>query len=245
MTTRNDKFDYLISLAAVECMNDDAEKVRSLDVSNVTFDKYYYRKKRRVLRKYDSMPFAKGFRSFAVKAAVIVMAILSSAVILISCVPNLREAIFDAIVEWYDNYITIHYDPSESNTDSDHGESTSGEAVKVPTCIEEVRKPRNLPEGVWEDVLVQNTAKTNIDYYKNDIWLFSFSQLVLTADDKYLDNENAQISYIDINGSLATIIQYEEKNEIHLIWTDGKYYYYMISNICDIKELTGFAESVE
>ena len=163
MTTRTDKFDYLISLAAVECMNDDAERVYSLDVSSVVFDEYYYRRKRKFLRKYKSMPAARGLKSFTIRVAVAIMAILSSAVILISCVPKLREAIFDTIVEWYDKYITIHYDSSENNTESEQSESSSNYTTGIPTCIEEVRKPRNLPEGVWEKVLAQNRLKTNMD----------------------------------------------------------------------------------
>ena len=235
-----DKFDHLISLAATKCTEEEAKKLNELDTSGVEFDKAYYRKRSRIIRKYRGGYKASGFAVMAVKltaAAVIIVALLA---VLIGCVPGLRQAIYDAVIEWYEEYLSIRFDGSgipEIETDEDDG--------IPPTYIEEYHKPTNLPEGVWEDVVLDKNTQIYIDYYNGEEYLFSFTQCVLGSSDTYLDNEGAIITSIKINDNDATVIEYQTKPEKFIIWKDGEYAYQIFSNTIGIVELIEYAKIVE
>lgn len=248
MLNKKDKLDYMIAIAAMKCAEDDAKALESLDVSDVEFDKSYYKKRDRIIRQYKRKPFVKALKVFMVRAAIIVMALMSAAFLLIGCVPELRRAVYNAIVEWYDEYITIRYDGNkgtESETTDTEAPTESESQLPPPTKIEEVRKPRNLPEGVWGDVLAETKSKTNIDYYYNEEYLFSFSQTIIDENDKYVDNEDVNVNYIDINGNVASLIEHTDKQEIYIYWNDQEYFYQLFTTSCSREELINYARSVE
>ena len=161
-----------------------------------------------------------------------------------------------AILEWYDNYFAVTYEdpdapPAETRyPETNEGDSTTNatepeETKPVPTYIEEVRKPRNLPDGVWEDVVMQTKTVVNVDYYFGDEYLLSFTQRVLKSNDKKFDNDGAEVTHIKINESDATVVEYANKEETYVIWSDGEYMYYIISTDCNIEMLIQYAENVK
>jgi len=166
-------------------------------------------------------------------------------------VPEWREAIFNAIVEWYDDCFAVRYENPEGNEkETGHKEESTSEPeteemISVPTYIETIRKPTNLPEGVWEDVLAQTRTGNNSDYYLNDQYLFSFSQILLKPLDDYIDNEDANVTRANINGYDATVVEYVDKSEIYILWSDGEYSYQIFSTECDVETLIRYAESVK
>ena len=245
MWNNSDKFDHLISLAAMQCVDEEVRELESIDTSSVSFDKAYYRKKSKVIRQEKRKPYVKAAKVFLVKAAVLLMALLTLVCVLIGCVPGLRRAIFDAVFGWYEEYFTVRYeDPSGLERETEI--ETETEAVIVaPTYIAEIRKPRDLSEGVWEDVVLQNTAKNMIDYYIGEQYLFSFSQFVIKPSDKYVDNEGTKVSYVDINGHAATVVEYTDKNEVNILWSDEEYSYHIFTTECDVETLLEYAKSVE
>ena len=239
MWNNADKFDHLISLAALKCTEEEAKKLNESDTSDVEFGKSYYRKRSRIIRKYRGGYKASSFAVMAVKlaaAAVIIVALLA---VLIGCVPGLRQAIYDAVIEWYEEYLSIRFEGPgipEIETEEDG---------TPPTCIEEVRKPTDLPEGVWEDVLINTNYRKTIDYYMGEVYLFSFSQLLLDTNGISFDNEGATVTYADINGNNATIIDNKTENVISIVWNDKEYVYLLTTEILELEELMHYAKSVK
>ena len=92
---------------------------------------------------------------------------------------------------------------------------------------------------------MQTRAGINIDYYLNEEYLFSFSQVLLKPNDNYVNNEDADITYTSINGSDAAIVEYVNKEDIYILWSDGEYSYYIASTECDIETLIFYAECVK
>ena len=235
-----DKFDHLISLAATKCTEEEAKKLNELDTSGVEFDKAYYRKRSRIIRKYRGGYKASGFAVMAVKlvaAAVIIVALLA---VLIGCVPGLRQAIYDAVIEWYEEYLSIRFDGSgipEKEVEEDYG--------TPPTCIEEHHKPTDLPEGVWEDVILNKNTQISIDYYNGEKYLFSFIQRILDSSDINLDNEDVNITQIEINGNDVMVIEYNAKALKCIVWNDGEYVYQISSDTIGIVDLIEYAKKVE
>ena len=257
MQNNTDKLDHLIALAASKCLDEEAKALMDADTSNVKFDDDYYRKRKKAINKYKRRHSLRLTKTVAIRVAAAIMIMITLTCALIGCVPKWRRAIYNAIVEWYDNYFSVTYeDPDATPAETRHPETTEAEPEEanagepeeskpVPTYIEEVRKPRDLPDGVWEDVLAQNLTTTNIDYYLGEEYLFSFSQRLLKANDKALDNEDATVTYINVNGNDATIVKYVNKRELNILWDDGEYTYHIFSTECDTETLIMYAESVK
>ena len=249
MHNKSDKLDHLIALAAMNCAEEEAKEFKKLDTSNVEFDSSYYKKRKQIINKCKRRPAARLTKMFAIRVAAALMILITIGCVTIGCVPEWREAIFNAIVEWYDDCFAIRYEnPEGQERETDPEKQTSPETeaeIVVPTYIEEIRKPKNLPEGVWEDVLAATQTTINIDYYFNEEYLFSFSQLLLKPHDNYIDNEDGDVSYAKINGYDATVVDYTNKNEIYIFWSDGEYSYHIASTECDVETLIKYAESVK
>ena len=247
MLNNSDKFDHLIALAAMKCADEVADELNSLDTSSVSFDPSYYRKRNKVICQYKHR--TTGRRSTVVRLAVAIAAAIILMSLLIGCVPKIREAIYNAIVEWYNDYFSVRYEYPEGQEKETlyEEESTTADELDVdaPTFIEDIHKPRDLPEDVWEDVLSENNTHIIIDYYCGDEYLFSFTQSLLKPIDRYVDNDEVNVKYIDINGNNATVIEYIGKKEISIIWSDSEYSYHIFSTECDLDTLVEYAKSVK
>ena len=240
MWNNADKFDHLISLAATKCTEEEAKKLNELDTSGVEFDEAYYRKRNKAIKKYKRGP--KGFvaKVIVIRFAAAVVIIAAMLAVLVSCVPGLRQAIYDTVIEWYEDHISIKFEGPgipEIETDEDDG--------IPPTYIEEVRKPTYLPEGIWEDVLINTGYHKVIDYYIGEEYLFAFEQALLGSNSISVDNEGATITYADINGNNATVIENITKNVISIVWNDKEYVYLSTTEILELEELMQYAKSVE
>lgn len=284
-TIKNDKLDYLLYMVAAECCKTDVEKFDSIDDSKVDFSEDFCKKRDRIIRKYKYRPFLISVRKVAARAAIVLMAIMSAAFITVMAVEPLREAVFEAVIEWYDDYLTIRYErtdetdgateavtegktengianeatsestngvvgeTTEESTDESTDESTSETETVVnevtpPTTIEEVRKPTNLPDGVVEDVVIQNSVGVCIDYYLDNELIYSFEQLLLNNKDQYVDNESAVVCDVEINGNAGMVVEYTDKVGLTIVWNDGEYIYHIYSEKVDSNDLIVFAQSV-
>lgn len=245
MYNKSDKFDHLIALAAMKCAEEDAKELNELDTSSVKFDPSYYRKRAKMINGRKRRPALKRARTVTLRVAAAIMIISMLGCVMIGCVPEWREAIFGAIVEWYDSFFAVRFEtPGGSEPETEPTDTNDGQPT-APTSIEEIRKPTDLPEGVWEDILAQNPSTFVVDYYFNDEYLFSFSQRLLEPNYNRVDNEDVDVTYIKINGNDATVVEYVSKYEIIILWSDSEYSYYIASTECDLEALIGYAESVK
>lgn len=260
----NDKLDALISLTAKDCGDDDVEMFNNLDISNVTLDKRFYSRMRRIISKHEHTAAVLTLKKCLVRVAVALMALMSLGFLTIMATPDLREALFDAVVEWYENYVSIRYVPIENETDETHEtditeESTdvsltadSGEESKAPavvtppTKIEKVMKPTYVPEGIESEEITNNTMVV-IDYYCGNDLYFTYHQTLLNGHDKLFNNKSTKISEITINETVATLIEYNDRSEKNIIWNDGLYFYHIevFESSISIEELLKVAESVQ
>lgn len=249
MHNNSDKFDHLIALAATKCIQEETQALNALDTSTVVFDPSYYRKRNRYINQCKRRSTMKFTKTLAIRIAAALMIMLALGCVLIGCVPEWRQAIYDAIVEWYDNCFTVRYeDPDGKEKETTYVEETTDANVPVsnaPTIIENVRKPSDLPEGVWEDVVMNNPTKIIIDYYFGDKHQFTYIQTILKPNDKFVDNEDMDVSYITINGHNATVVEHTDKKDINILWNDSLYSYHILSTECNLDVLIQYAESVK
>ena len=252
-----DKLDMIIALAAKDCGNDDVELLDNLDVSEVALDKHFHRRKTRIVEKHKRYPTMLALKKGILRVAIVLMVIMSLGFTTIMAISPMRTAVFEVVIKWYEDYITIRYE----QTDKDVNDASGGEGNEIkdndenspmndaviipPTVIEEVRKPIGLPQNVVEDIVIQNKSFVCVDYYEDGELAYTFNQMLLKDRDMYLDNEGAIVETVDINGNSGTVIQHTEFSGISVVWSDGEYIYQMITQSKSLDELIHLCRSVQ
>ena len=250
-------------MAYLQCGAKDAAMFDETDGSDVEVSKRLDRKVRRLIsRKAKDRTVTKA-KKIVWRVAIAAMLIMSVMFTLLISISGVREALWNAIIEWHENYITIRYDDPEKENDTqkeadsnaavtvddeeDNAETKTNTSIKnpvtPPVSIEEVRKPTYLLDGVVEDAFKTNSS-VNIDYFLEDAVIYSFSQFVLNVNEKYFDNETATVRQISIDGHLASVVTYENNPETSIVWNDGEYVYVLVSSVIDVEQMTVIAESV-
>lgn len=147
-TELNDKLDLIIAWAARDCENDEAEKFKNIDTSGVVLSAGFYARKRRLIGRYKLRPALAVCRKCFVRVAVALMALMSIGFLTVMAIPNVRNAMFDAVVEWYEDYVSVRFEPSgaqEPDGTSDIDPDTTVASVTPPTKIEKIMKPTLRP----------------------------------------------------------------------------------------------------
>ena len=267
-STHFDKLDYMIQLAYLQCGTKDAELFDEVDGTEVPVPKSLDRRIMRLISREAREQCCGKTKRMLGRTAIAAMLIMSIMFTLLISVTGIREAIWKAIVEWHDNYITISFeknieDIGEEVTEESTAENTQSDTsidsqpenddepslenkpvVTPPTKIEEVRKPTYTPDGVIED-MVKTQSSVNVDYYIGSDILLCFSQFVIKENQKYFDNESASVGEIYINEYKASLVTYSGQSEIGIVWSDGEYVYILVSSVLDVEEMKAIAESVK
>lgn len=242
-----DKLDLIIAWAARDCENDEAEKFKNIDTSGVVLSAGFYARKRRLIGRYKLRPALAVCRKCFVRVAVVLMALMSIGFLTVMAIPNVRNAMFDAVVEWYENYVSVRFEPSgaqEPDGTSDIDPDTTSASVTPPTKIEKIMKPTYIPQGAEEDIVLCNMINMTIDYYSGDDMIMSFAQTVFANGERLLDNGIPDMRNIEINGNSAVTFRHDSEGDV-VIWTDGEYYYHLSSTVLGIDELVKIASSVK
>ena len=251
-----DKLDYLIGLASAGCGDDDVEMFNNLDTSKVMLDREFYRIRDSRIRKHKRAPFVKTMRKVLTRVAVFVLAVVSATTVTVAAIPSLRKAVFNAIGEWYEDYLTINYElPEVEETESESGIETNVDSeadasvmeleIVRPTKIEQVKKPLYYGEGVIEDIAFQGRNQVLIDYYLEEQLLYSYKQIVFSEDEMYINNESAIVENLTVNGHVAYFVELIDVLGKKVIWTDGIYIFQLYTESANKDLLLAVAESVE
>lgn len=238
-TWTDDKLDMLICLAARECGNDDVEAFDNTDTGDTKLSHGFYARARRTVSRYRHRTMLKTLHRVSVRIAVALMALMSLCVITVVAIPDLREAVRGAVVEWYNDCISVKFEPDGL----DIADAPACHNSDAPV-ISDVKKPTRLPDGVTEKVVANKKWKVRIDYYSGDKLLCSYDRRPFTDSKTYFDNTGIKISSIDIHGYTASLIEYSGHNAKIIIWTDGKYAYNIMSFELSRGELIDMAESI-
>ena len=239
---RLDELDILIE-SAVEDSIDEFDEFGSLDISDVEFSPSYKRRRHKIIRRYKYAPVIATAKKICSRVAMFAGVILTAALITVMSVSALREAIIGAVIEWYNDYVSVRF---ETEAPTENIEAEPSETEEPWEVVMKARRPREIPEGVEEVVRANSLARVFIDYYSysNDAFWASYSQTLYNENNIYVDNEAVIIEKIDIHGYEAIIIQSSSKEEKALVWNDG-IYVYRITTIGSIETLISLGESIE
>lgn len=231
-----DNLDYLIALSLNPIADETAKEFENIDDSGVVISKKTDRRIRKLIRKSAKCsreetavvtPMPKRFLRRAAVAILVAVSLMFGGIMSISAV---RKSLWKAITEWYNEFFSVNYEKGRAR-------------MTVPDKIEEIRKPRLLPQGVVESVAVDSLSQFLSDYYIDKNLVMTFSQKLLTKKTNLINGEDAEVSYISVNDNEAVLVQ--NKNGIIVLdWTDGEYEYSIVGNGIGADIILLMAESV-
>ena len=224
---KRDNFDYLISMASEDLVCKNSEWYENIDNSEVEMSRKTDRKIKKLFRIEYRKRVSPVYNVLS-KAAIIVMVIMSIMFTSMMSVSAIREAVWEIITEWYDEYFSVKYEPTD-------------ETVVPPTMIEEIRKPIWMPKDYTEEVLLDSKKLYISEYYFDDEFVLSFQQKVLDESDVFYDNKNSEIITVGDHEVMIT----KNDNSIIFLWTDGEYAYDMISEYFSVQEMYEILEHMK
>lgn len=232
----DDQMDALLALALKDAETEDP--FADLDISSVEFSKAYQCQRKRNISRYIHASGLSSVRKIRARVALAVACILVVCLIAVMSISAVRDAIFGAIIEWYDDYISVRFE-------NEIPEGTVQSEFEEPWKAEmKARRPRRIPEGVEEVVRLDSRTKVLIDYYQNDHLWASYNQSTYNSQNVNVDNNAIILDHIIINGYEGILFQSKIKDEKSLIWNDGIYVYCIVT-VGTIDELIELSESIE
>lgn len=231
-----DNLDYLIALSLNPIADETAKEFENIDDSGVVISKKTDRRIRKLIRKSAKCsrektavvtPMPKRFLRRAAVAILVAVSLMFGGIMSISAV---RKSLWKAITEWYNEFFSVNYEKGRAR-------------MTVPDKIEEIRKPRLLPQGVVESVFWDDFCKYSCDYYIDTTIVMTFSQNILIERKNLINGEGAEVSYISVNDNEAVLVRNKDGNVV-LNWTDGEYEYTIVGNGIGADIILLMAESV-
>lgn len=150
MNNANDRLDCLIGLAMFDYAKEYEEEYDAIDTSGVVIDERFDRRIYKLIGKKEREPKIRKVRKISFRVAVAAMLIMSIMFLTMLLVSGIREAIWQVIVKWYDDHITVSFVQTPTvngvttdgtgniHTDSGNGtnEEQSANNAEIPGTVE-------------------------------------------------------------------------------------------------------------
>lgn len=235
-------FELLLMTAAEATANDYADAFMSIETENVEMSPKAYAKTKRYIRK-NSRCRANWYPAKVILiACLIAMSVAFTACV---CIPQIREAIKNVVVQWYDDYFSISFtdDPNAITTTQPEPEEVIPEAP--PTRIEKKAYAEYIPNNYKANVVGDTSMYYMINYYDDaDNLVIMFKQGIIDSETMWND-EGVIPKEITINGHKAYLLTYpDEPNVYTLIWQDYYYQYNVYGMFASEEKVIEFCENV-
>lgn len=254
-----DKLDQLLAAHTRQSVEDEAKHFLSLDVSDIEYNEEI---KKRALR------YAFKRSRYSRKQQVVRVLLVACLVVMLAAItacmtfPELCDAIWNSVVEWYDDYIKVRFEettevkkdtdgiatidslsPEKANTSSCIVEK---EIAAPPTTIEHKAYMTFMPEGYYAEFGEEDPRYIFVNCFdETKEFKFYLMQGIIDHQSAYLDTQQENLIELEINGFPAVLREQTLKSSGYsLIWTDGLYYYTLYGEFESLTELVQIAESV-
>jgi len=237
MNEKFDKLDALILLAGDVLIEEELAYAREVLDPELVISK---RTDRRILnyirhtqKKRTYHPVLEAMKRIAVVVLVIGTVLFASAM----SIEAVREKFWNAIVEWYEDYIAVMF-----------VDDTAGDTMMDVEF--EVREPSYLPEGVVKGEQVTKHSSCHTGYFYKNKKILSLEQLIIPHEKIEVDNTNCILSEIYINKYHAILAEYIAPQKCYVIvWEDEYYRYNLITEpfstpSITVEELLEIASSI-
>lgn len=207
-TMKKDKLDAMIMLSAHTLAEKNVSDLHFAAHTDFKMPDSVERKiKSMISKEHHKFEYAP-LMHYAKHVVLVLLVICTTSFAFIMSMAPVRSAAWDTIVQWYDDYIAVAYTVVET----------------PPLFIEEKREPTAIPED-WEKTVVLDAETIYyVKYSLNNETTMSFKQKII-IDDNWIDNEEATIENIMIDGNKGYLVQLTNKKYTYLVWSDGVYSY--------------------
>lgn len=221
--SENDRTDLLLSLLVEDCGNDEVEEFKRMDASDIKFSKRYYKKRNRIINGAMWKPIWKSIKPILTRVAIVCLVVLSLAFTAVMSVSAIRKAVWQVIVDWYEDHFEITHDDGNDK-----------EQIEAVTKIEQINKPATLPNGMEEEIVWNTPIVYTSDYYIGDEYIATFKQTIINeTGSSNIDNEGSTVYHISVNNQELLVVE-NNVGEKNIYWNDEYYSYVLHSKDLDI-----------
>lgn len=236
-----DAFDALLHASAIYAGQKELDEYESAtgDEFDTKTQERIYRRLDKEYRYYSKDRKYSPVRETLKRIAIIILAFMSISFTCVLSIDAAREAIWNAIVEWSENFFCFKYEEPEEPNEPDEIN-----LLEPPTEILEYKEP--TVDEKFVKVEGKKTSQSYLVQYKYLNKLISYSQRPINPYDTFISNLEADLTEIYVNNNKGFRFEEILDNEIQnaVIWTDGIYAYTIFGNI-EYEELLKIAESIE
>ncbi len=231
-TITDNELDIVVRLAARRYMKREIERLENMDTSKMPetpgFDKKVRAAIRRDARKEKLKKVWKPVGHVAKTVGLVIIVGIVALFTTAMAIRPLRTAVWDAVVEWYEEYIVIHSSGSAEN----------------PQTIEEIHFPTYVPEG-WS-ITVEAKSNAGIRYTLSDgedRTIYVEQAVNGSSNEVSIDNTEVELTEILLNEQYPAQLAVYEDGMIILIW-ENTYRFGIISFGCGQDLVLQIAESI-
>lgn len=245
----DNKFNALITASLCHNVTKEADAFLSLDVSGIPDQA---RIKNRILKKAEKLHrslLGVRLRIVAVACLVAITLTLMACV----CIPEIRKAVWNAMVTWNNGYIGIGFTPNDTESQSTT-EPKSNDSVPntqaFPSRIETMANTTYLPQG-YRCTQTKSTPYLVQSHYSDasDNLAFTMTQRVYdpeAAKDFMVDSDEALVSTVTIGLFEGVLVQYYDTPGLCLLtWLNRSYLYTLYGYFDSTDELLKIAEGIQ
>lgn len=243
MTKKFHNFELLLFAAAEDAANDVAEEFINIDSSQVEISPQSRKRVERYIRK--SKRKTKLMRPVKV---ILVACLIALSVAFTACmaIPQIREAMKEAVIQWYEDFFAIGFsdEPHEITTPPPAQEAIPTEP---PTEIEKKAYASYLHQNLRSMVVLDFQSRYEVHYIdSDDNPVFILQQKTITDEPLWNDAEGASAREVMVTGHKAYMVSYDNEPGVYrLIWQDYYYRYVIYGYFEDQADLIKVAENIK
>lgn len=206
---KNDTLDAMIVLSAHVLAEKNAADWMTEDTANVEIPHSVDRKIRRMIRKERRKIEYGAWYQIAKRVAMVFLVVCTVAFASAISVSAVREALWSAIVSFYEEYISVGYVVN----------------AEPPAYIASKKEPSAIPDDWTREIRLDSQSMYYIQYTFDGEDIVNFRQKVLDENVDWIDNANSIVESIMIHGHEGSLITLLDKGVSYLVWSDGCYAY--------------------
>ncbi len=228
-------FDLLLYAASEQYCEEWVENMQGMPALD-GISKRERRRFYRMVRKSTPVMFKWTPLKIAVVAILLCMSISFTACM---CIPSIRLAIKNVVVEWYREYISVVFcDGNETELPETETEEVLPDSIHNRAYIDD-------STGMYTfEVKYDSTTLYCVDYFVNNQFVFTLTQGTTSENSAWLDSDDYTMEYVMIHQYSAVLIRNSNSSSLTLVWQDGVYEY-GIEGVFDTEEdIIALAERV-
>jgi len=217
---KNDKIDALIILSGNVLIQKNTEFYKSVDTSTTQCSKSLDRKVQRSINRENRKNEFGDFYKYAKRFAIVLLIVCTLSFSVVMAVEPIREAIWNVIVEFFDDYMEIVF-------------VSQGQ---YPSVIEEIRDIDPGDVNLEKQIVLSSDSIYCVSYNDGEEIVLLYSQQIIDSPGAWIDNENSLLKNVKVGDNPAILIYRVHHQTYSLCWSDDEYSYSLDTHSPEISE---------